>query len=63
MLDYRRRGTIILALLGVAIVLAYLVPYTVLRDAQSWYGAFLFWTAFGVVAIALIFRLVAGWRP
>lgn len=62
MSDYRRRGTVTLAWLALLIVLAYIVPYGFLRGVESWAGAFLFWTLFGVAAIALIFRLVWGWR-
>jgi len=51
-----------LALLGLAILLAYIVPYGFLQNIESWYGAFLFWTVFGMVAIGLIFRLVWCWR-
>jgi uncharacterized membrane protein len=63
MTDYKRGGTATLILLALLITLAYLVPYGPLRGVESWFGVFLFWTAFGVAAIALIFRLVAGWRP
>ncbi|AGM41347.1 hypothetical protein SPISAL_06265 [Spiribacter salinus M19-40] len=62
MSDDHRRGTVTLALLGLVILLAYIVPYGFLQNIESWYGAFLFWTLFGVVAIGLIFRLVWSWR-
>ncbi|RZU98024.1 hypothetical protein [Spiribacter vilamensis] len=63
MSDYRRRSHATFALLAVAIVLAYLVPYGPLRGVALWQGAFLFWMVFGVVVIVLIGRLVADWRP
>ncbi|AGY92370.1 hypothetical protein SPICUR_07035 [Spiribacter curvatus] len=63
MSDGRRRSHRTLALLAVAIVLAYVVPYGPLRGLAMWQGAFLFWVIFGVVVIALIGRLVADWRP
>jgi len=62
MSDDRRRGTGTLALLGLVILLAYIVPYGFLQAVESWYGAFLFWMLFGVVAIGLIFHLVGSWR-
>ncbi|KAF0280689.1 hypothetical protein FPL11_07890 [Spiribacter aquaticus] len=63
MSDYRRRGNRTLAWLALAIVLAYAVPYGLLRDQPVWHGAFLVWLVFGAVAIGLIARLVSGWRP
>jgi hypothetical protein len=51
-----------LGLLAVLIILAYAVPYGLLRDIPSWQAAFLFWTAFGVAAVAVILRLISGWR-
>ncbi len=63
MSDDRRRGNRTLALLAVTIVLAYAVPYGLLRDQPVWQGAFLFWLVFGVVAIGLIAWLVSDWRP
>ena len=62
MRQHERRGGIWLVLLAVAILLAYIVPYTVLSGVEAWQGAFLFWTLFGIVAIGLIARLVAEWR-
>jgi hypothetical protein len=44
------------------VVLAYVVPYTVLSGVDAWYGAFLFWTLFAVAAIAGILVVAAGWR-
>ena len=31
-------------LIGIAILAATIVPYTVLRNVEKWYGSFLFWT-------------------
>jgi hypothetical protein len=56
-------GRGLLGLLAVLIVLAYAVPYGLLRDIPSWQAAFLFWTLFGVAAVAVIIRLISGWRP
>lgn len=49
-------------LLAALILAAFVVPYTLLRDLPVWHGAFLFWTLFGVAAIAVILRILAGWR-
>ena len=58
----QRRGNITLIALAILIAFAYIIPYGFLADVTAWRGAFLFWTLFGVAAIALIFRLVAGWK-
>ena len=63
MQGYQRRGTMTLIALALLIVLAYVVPYGFLTGVSAWSGAFLFWTLFGLAAIALIFRLVSGWKP
>lgn len=40
------------ALFLIALVLsAYIVPYTLLRDVNKWYGSFLYWSLFGIVII------------
>ncbi len=62
MTQHQRAGGVWLVLLVLAIALAYGVPYAALSEVRSWAGAFLFWSVFGVVAIGLIARLVAGWR-
>ena len=58
----RRAGRLI-RLLAISIVLAYAIPYGPLRGVALWQGPFLFWVVFGIVAIGLIGRFVAGWRP
>ncbi|SFH70868.1 hypothetical protein [Modicisalibacter xianhensis] len=35
------------------VLLSYVVPYTLLRDVQAWYGSFLFWTVIGLLVIVL----------
>ncbi|QUS36243.1 hypothetical protein [Falsirhodobacter algicola] len=42
-----------LGLVGVLVVLAYAVPYTLLRSVSAWYGSFLFWIVLGVAVIGL----------
>jgi len=59
----QRPGAGGLWLLAALILAAFVVPYTLLRGVQHWEGAFLFWTLFGAAAIAVILRLISGWRP
>ena len=43
-------------------VAAFLVPYTLLRNVERLWGAFLFWNVFAVLAIISLFLLTRGWR-
>jgi hypothetical protein len=57
-----RRGLAWAGVVLVLVVLAYLVPYTLLSAVDRWYGSFLFWTAFGLAAIAAIWAVTRRWR-
>ncbi len=48
--------------MALLVVLAYVVPYTMLSEVDRWYGSFLFWTAFGLVAVAAIWAMTRTWR-
>ncbi|MFS0674605.1 hypothetical protein [Ornithinibacillus sp. 179-J 7C1 HS] len=43
------------------ILLAYIIPYTVLSDVQSWTGSFLFWGITGIVIIIANIMLTRDW--
>ena len=57
-----RRGIVWAGVVVVLVVLAYLVPYTLLSGVDRWYGSFLFWMAFGLAAIAAIWAMTRSWR-
>jgi cyanate permease len=57
-----RRGIFWAVSMLVLVVLAYVVPYTLLSGVDAWYGSFLFWTLFGAVAIAANVLITASWR-
>jgi cyanate permease len=46
----------------VIMLLAYLIPYTVLSHVDAWYGSFLFWTVFALVAIVANVFISVSWR-
>lgn len=46
----------------VLVVLAYVVPYTLLAEVDRWYGGFLFWTVFGLMVIVAIWAMTRSWR-
>ncbi|WP_047980426.1 hypothetical protein [Ornithinibacillus contaminans] len=45
-----------------AILLAYIIPFTILSDVQAWYGSFLYWGITGIVIIIANVMITKGWR-
>jgi hypothetical protein len=46
-LALERRGVVWAGVVLVLVVLAYVVPYTLLAEVDRWYGSFLFWRCLG----------------
>ena len=46
----------------VLILLAYIIPYTVLTDVSKWYGSFLLWVVLGLVIIVVNIIITKDWR-
>ncbi|MFZ0445535.1 MAG: hypothetical protein WAM95_13120 [Bacillus sp. (in: firmicutes)] len=46
----------------VLILLAYIIPYTVLTDVAKWYGSFLLWVTLGLVIIVVNISITKDWR-
>lgn len=46
----------------VLILLAYMIPYTVLTDVARWYGSFLLWVVLGLVIIVVNIIITKDWR-
>ena len=46
----------------VLILLAYMIPYTVLTDVAKWYGSFLLWVVLGLVIIVVNIIITEDWR-
>ena len=57
-----RQGVIWVGVVLVLVLFAYVVPYTLLSQVDAWYGSFLFWTVFGLAAIAAIWAITRSWR-
>lgn len=51
-----------LVLIVVLILAAFIVPYTLLKNIDAWYGSFLFWTLLTAVVIGANVVVSAGWR-
>jgi hypothetical protein len=57
-----RPGALWLAAFMAIVALAFIVPYTVLRDVASLWGAYAFWTLLAAVTIALGYIFMLRWR-
>jgi hypothetical protein len=51
-----------LAPVVVLIVLSYVLPFTVFRDVDRWYGSFLFWTVATVAVIGINAVVTSAWK-
>ncbi|WP_106494603.1 hypothetical protein [Lentibacillus sp. Marseille-P4043] len=49
------------AIIAVLIVLAYLLPYTVMSDVKAWYGSFLIWGIIGILIIIATIIVTKDW--
>ena len=57
-----RRGIFWGGVMLFLVVMAYVVPYTLLSGVDAWYGSFLFWGVFGLLAIAVNAAITGSWR-
>lgn len=48
-------------LILVIILLAYILPYTLLSDVAKWYGSFLAWIILAIIAIGINYFLTKDW--
>ncbi len=44
------------------VALSYVLPYTVFRDVDHWYGSFLFWSLATAAVIAINALVSSKWR-
>ncbi|MFC4558613.1 hypothetical protein ACFO3D_10375 [Virgibacillus kekensis] len=57
----RKAKTIWGLMIPVLIILAYVLPYTVLSETQAWYGSFLIWGMIGVIIIIANLFVTKDW--
>ncbi|MBC7342535.1 MAG: hypothetical protein H5U02_08850 [Clostridia bacterium] len=57
----RKRLAWVLAFLAL-IVSAYAVPFLALDQVPRFYGAFLYWVGFALLAIIMMFRVMRRWN-
>ena len=43
------------------ILIAFVVPYTLLTTIEKWYGSFLVWTVLTVIVIGINYLLIRDW--
>jgi|GEM_PF-1855853 hypothetical protein len=61
--DRDRRVRVLWALtFATIIVLTFVVPYTILKDVASLWGAYTFWTLLTAITIALVCVFMSRWR-
>jgi len=61
--DRGRRVRVLWALtFATIIVLTFVVPYTILKDVASLWGAYTFWTLLTTITIALVCVFMSRWR-
>ena len=48
--------------IAVLIGLSFLLPYTLFRDVDAWYGSYLFWVLATVAVIAINAVISAQWK-
>lgn len=46
----------------VLILLAYMIPYTILTDVAMWYGSFFLWIIIALVIILVNIIVTSDWR-
>lgn len=61
-MEKRKSNWIWAVIIVFAILLAYIIPYTMLANVQAWYGSFLYWTITGIVIIIANLFITRGWR-
>lgn len=53
---------ILLVAIWLVIISCFIVPFTLLRDVDAWYGSFLFWSLASLVVIAINWFLSSSWK-
>lgn len=48
--------------IGLLMLLSFVLPFTVFRDVDAWWGSFLFWTAATAIVIAISAVISGRWR-
>lgn len=51
-----------IAVIGVLVIASFLVPFTLLRGVDAWYGSFLFWSVATAVVITISAVISGRWK-
>ena len=51
-----------LTVILVLVIACFVVPFTLLRNVDAWYGSFLFWSLASVLVIAINWYLSSNWK-
>jgi len=60
--DQIKRASLWALTFATIIVLTFVVPYTILKDVASLWGAYTFWTLLTAITIALVCVFMFRWR-
>ena len=48
-------------IIGVIVLAAFIIPFTLLKEVEKWYGSFLFWLILTLIVIACNTILTKDW--
>ncbi|GEN87998.1 hypothetical protein MKY30_22540 [Oceanobacillus sp. FSL W8-0428] len=48
-------------IIGIIVLAAFIIPFTLLKDVEKWYGSFLFWLILTLIVIACNTILTKDW--
>lgn len=48
-------------IITILILAAFIIPFTLLRDVEKWYGSFLFWIVLTIIVVGINYFLIRNW--
>lgn len=48
-------------IIGVIVLAAFIIPFTLLKEVEKWYGSFLFWLILTLIVIVCNTMLIKDW--
>lgn len=57
-----RRRIVWVSVILIIMLLGYVIPYTLLRTVDAWYGSLLFWSVITVATISVNVMISSAWR-
>ena len=57
-----KKGVSLLTVILLLMLLSFVIPYTLLRHVDAWYGSFLWWVLVTIVVIGINVVVSSAWR-